>query len=79
MLIHCTTSLSDEDEAALAPFIVTLLASIFDEGALSYAIEIDITDELACRCVRSPQRHGSDPSTTAGRLTPAIETRKFES
>lgn len=78
MLIRCTTSLSEEDEAVLVPVIVALVASAFDAAALSYSIDADIANHQTCRCVRAPER-GADRSALPERRSLAIEVRNFDS
>jgi hypothetical protein len=63
MQIRCVSSLTDEDEVALAPAIVALVASIFDLLPITYVIQADTTDAHTCRCAHPPlpQGRGSTP------------------
>lgn len=54
MHIHCVSSLSDDDEEALAPVIVALLAAFFDHLSATYAIQAKMADGTVCRCARPP-------------------------
>lgn len=54
MHIHCVSSLSEDDEAVLAPVIVALLAAFFDEISVTYAIHAKTSDAQVCRCTRPP-------------------------
>jgi hypothetical protein len=54
MHIHCVSSLSDDDEEALAPAIVALLAAFFDQVSATYAIRAKMADVTVCGCTRPP-------------------------
>jgi hypothetical protein len=54
MHIHCVSSLADDDEEVLAPALVALLASFFDELSVTYAIQAKTADAKVCRCSRPP-------------------------
>ncbi|HKW03524.1 MAG TPA: hypothetical protein VJN96_27105 [Vicinamibacterales bacterium] len=54
MQINCVSSLSDDDEEALAPAIVALLAAFLDSVSVTYAIQARTTDGAVCRCARPP-------------------------
>jgi len=75
MQIRCVSSLTDEDEVALAPTIVALVASVFDLLPITYVIEADTTDAHTCRCAHPPLPHG--PGSTAD--VTRIATRVTES
>ena len=59
MHINCVSSLSDDDEAALAPVIVALLAAFFDQVSVTYAIQAKTSDAQICRCTRPPMPAGA--------------------
>lgn len=54
MHIHCVSSLSDDDEAVLAPALVALVAAFFDELSVTYAIQAKTSDANICHCTRPP-------------------------
>jgi hypothetical protein len=62
MQIRCVSSLTDEDEIALAPAIVALVASIFDLLPITYVIQADTTDAHTCRCAHPPLPQGRGPT-----------------
>lgn len=62
MQIRCVSSLTDEDEVALAPAIVALVASIFDLLPITYVIQADTTDAHTCRCAHPPLPQGRGPT-----------------
>jgi len=59
MHIHCVSSLSDDDEAVLAPVIVAMLAAFFDQVSATYAIQAKTSDAQVCRCTRPPVPAGT--------------------
>jgi len=63
MQIRCVSSLTDEDEVALAPTIVAVVASVFDLLPITYVIQADTTDAHTCRCAHPP--HPGEHHTTA--------------
>jgi hypothetical protein len=75
MQIRCVSSLTDEDEAALAPSIVALVASVFDLLPVTYVIQADTTNAQTCRCAHPPLPPGyvpiADGAGPAARATKA--------
>jgi hypothetical protein len=74
MQIRCVSSLTDEDEVALAPAIVALVASVFDLLPITYVIQADTTDAHTCRCAHPPQPGKRDPTDILRAATRVTES-----